>query len=160
MKFLWTIFYIQKPWNKTKQWLVTHQPGSLKAGNKYVKEWWSELSSLLPIFYCQRRRENQCLVCQGKSLPSSGHISMFIMYLHSFLLVHTMQICDQARFNMFNSCQRGTFSVLSWKHSQQSFYQHKITIVWQFAGKLQLWKLHSSTFCSSAMILKFIRCDQ
>lgn len=108
------------------------------------------------IFYCQRRRENQCLVCQGKSLPSSGHISMFIMYLHSFLLVHTMQICNQARFNMFNSCQHGTFTECFILETQSSFYQHTITIVWQFAGKSQLWKLHSSAFRSSAMILKFI----
>lgn len=40
------------------------------------------------LFFCQCRRESQSLVCQRKSLPSSHHISMYLMYLHSLLLVH------------------------------------------------------------------------
>lgn len=96
------------------------------------------------IFQCQRRRENQCLACRGKALPSSARISMFLMYLHSFLLVHTVQACHQTGFNMFHVCQEGLF--YSDSAVGPSF---RMTAVCRAAGKSPLSKSRFFLFFSS-----------
>lgn len=49
VQFLWEAGASERPCKETKQWLVTHQPGCLKAGNQYVEVWWSECAPYFSV---------------------------------------------------------------------------------------------------------------